>query len=110
MKELIQKFKKPIKTGVCMLLGNALLAFLVAAFIIPHDIIMGGTTGIGILIDRLIGNSLPIEPATAILILNIILLFMGLIFLGKQFFFKTIASSLIYPVFLAILESSSSCF
>lgn len=87
-----------------MLLGNALLAFLVAAFIIPHDIIMGGTTGIGILIDRLIGNSLPIEPATAILILNIILLFMGLIFLGKQFFFKTIASSLIYPVFLAIMQ------
>lgn len=104
MKELILKFKKPIKTSVCMLLGNALLAFLVAAFIIPHDIIMGGTTGIGILIDRLLGDKLPIEPASAILILNIILLIMGLIFLGKQFFLKTIASSLIYPVMLAIMQ------
>ena len=43
-----------------MLVGNALLAFLVAAFIIPHNIIMGGTTGIGILLDRLVGDSLPI--------------------------------------------------
>ena len=87
-----------------MLVGNALLAFLVAAFIIPHDIIMGGTTGIGILLDNLIGDALPIEPATVILILNIILLFIGLIFLGKDFFIKTIASSVIYPVFLAIMQ------
>lgn len=104
MKEFINKIKKPVTTTVCMLAGNALLAFLVAAFIIPHDIIMGGTTGIGILIDRLFGDTLFIEPATAILILNIVLLIMGLIFLGKQFFFKTIASSLIYPVFLAIMQ------
>lgn len=104
MKNFLQKFKKPITTTVCMLLGNALLAFLVAAFIIPHEIIMGGTTGIGILIDRLFGDKLPIEPATAILILNIVLLLIGLFVLGKQFFFKTIASSLIYPVFLAIMQ------
>lgn len=104
MKEFIRKIKKPVTTTVCMLLGNALLAFLVAAFIIPHNIIMGGTTGIGILIDRLFGDTLFIEPATAILVLNIVLLIMGLIFLGKQFFFKTIASSLIYPVFLAIMQ------
>ncbi|MBR0454765.1 MAG: YitT family protein, partial [Clostridia bacterium] len=76
MKEFIRKIKKPLTTTVCMLAGNALLAFLVAAFVIPHNIIMGGTTGIGILLDRLVGDALPIEPATVILILNILLLFM----------------------------------
>jgi uncharacterized membrane-anchored protein YitT (DUF2179 family) len=104
MKEFIRKIKKPLTTTVCMLAGNALLAFLVAAFVIPHNIIMGGTTGIGILLDRLVGDALPIEPATAILILNILLLFIGFIFLGKEFFIKTVASSVIYPVFLAIMQ------
>ena len=93
MKEFIQKIKKPLTTTVCMLVGNALLAFLVAAFIIPHNIIMGGTTGIGILLDSLVGDKLPIEPATAILILNIILLFIGLIFLGKEFLWLLLQSS-----------------
>ena len=39
-------------TCFCILLGNALLAFLVAAFVIPHDLLMGGTTGIGILLSN----------------------------------------------------------
>ena len=41
------------KNTLLILAGNAMLAFLVAAFVIPHDIIMGGTTGIGIVINRL---------------------------------------------------------
>ncbi|MBE6694690.1 MAG: YitT family protein [Ruminococcaceae bacterium] len=104
MKAFFEKIKRPLWSCLCIVAGNALLAFLVAAFIIPHDIIMGGTTGIGILLDKLWGDVLPIEPATVILVLNILLLFMGLLVLGKEFFFKTIASSIIYPVFLAGMQ------
>ncbi len=89
-----------LKTGVFIVLGNALLAFLVAAFIIPHDIIMGGTTGIAIVLSRFV----PIETATLVLIQNVILLIMGLIVLGKKFFFTTVASSILYPVFLSIMQ------
>lgn len=89
-------------TCLCILLGNALLAFLVAAFIIPHGIIMGGTTGIGILLTRI----LPFEVDTAliVLILNILLLFLGLVVLGKKLFFTTAASSVLYPILLALIE------
>ena len=43
-----------------LLLGNAGVAFLVAAFVIPHNIIMGGATGIGIVLDPI----LPLDTPT----------------------------------------------
>ncbi|MBR7072069.1 MAG: YitT family protein [Eubacterium sp.] len=93
-------WKDYIKTTLFIIVGNALLAFLVAAFIIPHDIIMGGTTGIAIVLNRII----PVETATLVLIQNIGLLILGLAVLGKKFFFTTVASSVLYPVFLGIMQ------
>lgn len=91
------KPKRIIITTLCLIAGNALLAFLVAAFIIPHNIIMGGTTGIGIVLNRLIPS---VSVSVFVLILNISLLIFGLFALGKKFFFTTIASSVLYPIML----------
>lgn len=104
MKVFWKRIKRPVQSWLCIVAGNAILAFLVAAFVIPHDIIMGGVTGIGILVEKLWGDVLPIETATVILALNVLLLFFGLFVLGKDFFLKTIASSIIYPVFLAVFQ------
>lgn len=93
--------KKAFITTVCILGGNALLAFLVAAFIIPHDILMGGTTGIGIVLNHIFPQ---IDVSLLILILNIVLLLTGLIILGKKFAATTVASSILYPVFLGFFE------
>lgn len=87
-------------TVLCIAAGNALLAFLVAAFIIPHDIIMGGTTGIGIVLGKLFH----FDTAVFILVLNIILLFLGWFTLGRKFFLSTVASSLLYPAFLELFQ------
>lgn len=95
-----KSWKDYIKTTLFIIVGNALLAFLVAAFIIPHDIIMGGTTGIAIVLNRII----PVETATLVLIQNVGLLILGLAVLGKKFFFTTVASSVLYPVFLGIMQ------
>ena len=94
------KILRSLKAGAFIIAGNALLAFLVAAFVIPHDIIMGGTTGIGIVLDGV----LPIETAGIVLILNVILLLAGLLVLGKKFFLTTVASSLLYPVMLGVMQ------
>lgn len=100
----MSKLKKSVldytKTAICILLGNALLAFLVAAFIIPHDIIMGGTTGIAIVLNRIV----PIDTATLVLVLNVGLLLFGWAVLGKKFFLTTVASSLLYPVMLGAFQ------
>lgn len=88
-----------LQTSVSVLIGNALLAFFVAAFVMPHNIIMGGTTGIGIVLNR----TLSIDTAVLIFIINNVLLIFGGIILGKKFFLTTVASSVLYPVMLAIM-------
>lgn len=101
----MKPYDKPAKraaiTLLCVLSGNALLAFLVAAFIIPHDIIMGGTTGIGIVLHKAIPQ---MDVSLFVLILNGILLLIGLFTLGKKFAVTTVASSFLYPVLLGFFQ------
>ncbi|MGM9680311.1 MAG: YitT family protein [Eubacteriales bacterium] len=91
---------RSLQTCICVLIGNALLAFLVVAFIMPHNILIGGTTGIGIALNQIFH----IDTALLILILNSALLIFGGIVLGRKFFISTIAGSLLYPVFIAIIQ------
>ena len=89
-----------LKTGLFVVLGNALLAFLVAAFIIPHNIIMGGTTGIALVLNKLLGWN----TVAVVLILNTIILILGLIVIGKKLFFTSVASTFLYPLFLYLIQ------
>ena len=100
MAKIRKDFKSYAKTTIMLLLGNALLAFLVAAFIIPHDIVMGGTTGIALVINRFFH----IDTALVIFILNGVLLLLGLVVIGKKLFFTSIASTLLYPSLLAVMQ------
>ncbi len=93
--------KKLAVTTLSILAGNALLAFLVAAFMIPHGILMGGTSGIGIMLSRLFPQ---LEVSLVILILNVVLLLIGRVVLGRKFAVTTVASSLLYPAFLALFQ------
>lgn len=81
--------------------GNALLAFLVTAFAIPHSIIMSGTTGIALAIGKLTHLE---DISRVVLTMNVILLLFGRAVLGREFFFSTVASSLLYPMFLALMR------
>lgn len=87
-------------TCVCIAAGNALLAFTVEAFIIPYDIIMGGTTGLSIVLHDMTGA----DTAVSVLVMNSILLALGGLVLGKKMFTTTVASSLLYPVFLGFIQ------
>lgn len=101
----MKPYDKPLKkwavTAISILAGNALLALTVAAFMIPHDIVMGGTSGIGITVSRFFPE---MDVALMILILNIALLITGGLILGWKFAATTIASSILYPVFLALFQ------
>lgn len=101
MKPYDKLWKRATVTLLCVVSGNALLAFLVAAFIIPHDIIMGGTTGIGIVLHKAIPG---MDVSAFVLILNVILLIIGMFTLGKKFAVTTVASSFLYPMLLGIFQ------
>lgn len=100
MKSKKDRILKEVKDILILLAGNLILAFLVSAFIIPHNIIMGGATGIGIILGKL----LPLDTAVFVLIFNILMLVLGGFVLGKKFLLSTIASSLLYPIFLGMMQ------
>ena len=100
MANIKKNFMDYLKTAVFVILGNALLAFLVAAFIIPHDIIMGGTTGIALVLNKLLGWN----TVAVVFISNTVILIMGLIIIGKKLFFTSVASTFLYPLFLWLIQ------
>lgn len=82
------------------LLGNGLLAFAVAAFVIPSGVITGGATGIGLLVSRL----LAVDAALVVLVFNLAMLVLGGIVLGRKFVVSTVAASLLYPALLGVFQ------
>lgn len=98
--KVFQSIRSTLWTTFMFLAGSTLLAFLVAAFVSPHGIIMAGTTGIGLALCKF----LPVDTTIVVLALNILMLLLGLFALEKKFFLATIASSLLYPVLLAVMQ------
>lgn len=87
--------------SISIIIGNLLLAFAVAFFIIPNDILTGGVAGVAIALSPLLN----ISVETIITAMMVICFVLGSFFLGKDFALKTIASSILYPVFLNIMSS-----
>ena len=94
-------FKKKLKEWVNIILGVALASFSFSFFLNPNDIVIGGVSGVGILLKNLISGY---DPAITILILNALLLILGLILLGKDFFLKTAFGSLLFPLFIGFFD------
>ena len=96
-----KNWKKSMETLVCVLLGNAVLAFTVAAFLVPQGIIMGGATGIGLTIAHFIA----LDLSAIIFVVNNVLFVLGTAVLGKKFALTTLISTFVYPVFLSVMRS-----
>ena len=94
-------WEKSLKMIAGVLAGNAVLAFTVAAFMVPHGIIMGGATGIGLTI----GHYVPIGLSTVIFFVNVTLFILGTVVLGKKFALNTMISTFVYPLFLSIMQA-----
>lgn len=95
-----KKWKKNLWTIIGVLAGNLILAFTVSAFMVPHGIIMGGATGMGLTIS----HYFPIDLSLIIFIVNAILFVLGAVVLGKKFAVTTIISTFVYPTFLSVVR------
>ena len=94
------KMKKWAYVAGSVVLGNFLLAFLVAAFVIPHETVVGGSTGISLILNHWFS----LDTAVGVFCVNVFMLLLGAVFLGKTFVVSTVASSLLYPAFLGALQ------
>ena len=98
MKHLSGSLGSTLWTCASILLGNAVLAFAIAAFTVPHGLIMGGVTGISLFLGRFL------DVAAIVLILNLLALVLGLVVLGRTFLLATVGSSLLYPLLLDLTQ------
>lgn len=92
-------FKKKLVEYVYITIGVAIASFAFSFFLNPLNLVIGGVSGVGIILKNVING---FNPAFTILIVNIILLFLGLLLLGKDFFIKTTYGSIIFPIFIYI--------
>lgn len=86
--------------SLSIILGNALYALTVVLFLVPSGLITGGATGIALGVNRALG--LPVSGV--LFVININMLVLGWIVLGRRFALTTIASTILSPVFLALWE------
>lgn len=83
-----------------ILLGNAMYAAAVEFFIMPNNLVTGGTTGLALFVNHVCG--MPVSMFVSIF--NITMFLWGAWVLGKQFAITTVLSTVIYPAMLGIFE------
>ena len=88
------------KEYLLLTLGSLLIALEVHLFEIPNGFTIGGVSGIGIAL----GKALNFNPSTFIALINIFLLIIGFIFLGKSCGIRTIYCSLMYSGFIKLFD------
>ncbi len=95
------KINDKTKNILIMIFSNFLFAVSVTGFIRPHGIILGGATGLGLLITHYI----PMKLSVVVMIINVVLLLIAFVTMGKKFALSTLANSILYPSVMYIFET-----
>ena len=83
-----------------VILGNTIYCVGVVAFILPMELITGGTTGLGLIADHYFG--IPVEAFAAVF--NALMFLVAWFMLGASFAMTTLVSSFYYPIILGAFQ------
>ena len=92
--------KKYIKKLLYILAGNTIYAAAIVMFILPNDLITGGTTGLALFFNHQF--NIPITAFVSVF--NLTMFIIGFFVLGKKFALTTVISTFYYPFIFGILE------
>jgi uncharacterized membrane-anchored protein YitT (DUF2179 family) len=81
-----------------LLFGVTLLALNYNLFLVPNSLVIGGTSGLAIIFQKLWG----LNPQIFLYIASIILIIISFIFLGKEETMKSIIGSILYPIMVSV--------
>ena len=104
---MFKKMNKKVKNFIFINIGVMGLALSFSFFLSPFDLVTGGIGGIainilnilervGIVIDA---SSRTIVESAIMMGVNLLLLFISLFLIGKEFFFKTLYCAVAYPIY-----------
>ena len=83
--------------------GCFIVAFSYNVFIASNDLVPGGVGGIAVIFNNLFG----LDNYQVILVLNIILIFLSLLLLGKEKTKSTLLGSILFPILIKLTEHAN---
>ena len=89
---------------ILITLGSLLYAVSTNLFIFPSGVIIGGTSGISVILTYVLDFS----PGTIITVINIALILLAFLLLGKDMAIKTLVGSVLTTIFIGGLEKPLS--
>ena len=100
-KNIIVKRRSLVKRILEFILGCFVVAISYNIFIAPNGIVPGGVGGIAIIINKVFN----VDNAITIFILNIFLLILSLILLGKEKTKASVLGTILFPIMVKITEN-----
>ena len=91
--------------GISFVFGVFLLAMCYNILLLPNNFVVGGMSGLAIVLQSLLGWN----ATSFIYVSSIALLIVSFIFLGKQTTSNTIIGSLLYPLMISITSPIAKC-
>lgn len=88
---------------ILMTLGIAITSIGVYFFKFPNNFSTGGVSGLSLILGRVFPSPV-LTPSVFVLIINVILLIVGFIFLGRGFAFSTVYCSMLLSLGLNVME------
>ena len=92
--------KRIVKEYAILFFATLIISISVYFFMMPNKVIVGSLSGLAIVLSHI----MVIDVSIITLVLNVILLIIGFIFIGKEFGGKTVCTSVLMPVFLYVWE------
>ncbi len=99
----VKNMKQKILNLVYIIIGNIFIALAVNTLILENHIIVGGTSGIG----NVLNHYFNIPVSLSVGCLNVCLFLVGLFFIGKKFAMTTLLSTFLFPIILQFFETHS---
>ena len=90
-----------LKEYAIMTFGSLLVAIAVVFFMVPGNLVMGSVSGLSLILTQII----PVKISIINLALNVILLLIGFIFVGREFGAKTVYTAIMIPILMYVLET-----
>lgn len=89
-----------IKETLILTVAVGIIGAAVYFFLVPSHTLVSSISGLGIILS----NFVPLPLSAITMILNVVLLIIGFLTCGKEFGVKTVYTSIMLPVFLALFE------
>ena len=91
---------KTVRDYALILLGCFLYMLGTCLFIFPHGLLLGGTSGISVILARF----LPFSPAAILSGINILLMLLAALILGRSMAVRTFVGSLVTTLFIGVFD------